>query len=326
MLEIKEVSFSYDNISVLNNISFSVEKGKHISVIGESGCGKSTLLKIIYGLLHVNKGEIFYKGEKLLGPNYYLVPGEEFMKYQAQDFDLMPFTTVEENVGKYLSNFYKKEKKKRTLELLELVEMTAYARVKPRFLSGGQQQRIALARVLAKEPEIILLDEPFSNIDNFKKNSLRRNLFAYFKEKGITCIVATHDNADTLSYADEVIVLKEGEIIEKKTPENLYKNPSSKYVASLFDEVNELPVHLLMPFDDTIKKILVYPHEIEVTVDSGFKVEVENIYFKGSSFLIEAKFENGFVFFESPNKIEPKTFVFLSVSEECIKSRIEISI
>lgn len=322
MLEIKEVSFSYDNISVLNNISFSVEKGKHISIIGESGCGKSTLLKIIYGLLHVNKGEIFYKGEKLLGPNYYLVPGEEFMKYQAQDFDLMPFTTVEENVGKYLSNFYKKEKKKRTLELLELVEMTPYARVKPRFLSGGQQQRIALARVLAKEPEIILLDEPFSNIDNFKKNSLRRNLFTYFKEKGITCIVATHDNADTLSYADEVIVLKEGEIIDKKTPENLYKNPSSKYVASLFDEVNELPVHLLMPFDDTVKKILVYPHEIEVTVDSGFKVGVRKVYYKGRVYLYEAYFRGEVIFFEHNEKLQIGDRVFLEVSKEVIRKRL----
>src|SRR5690606_5062310 len=148
------------------------------SVMGESGCGKSTLLKVIYGLLQADQGEIFYNNKKLLGPDFHLIPGEDFMKYLAQDFDLMPFITAEENVGKYLSNFYKSEKKKRTKELLELVGMSAYLYVKPLIMSCGQLHRIALAKVLAKEPEIILLDEPFSSIDNLKKNHLRRNLFA----------------------------------------------------------------------------------------------------------------------------------------------------
>ena len=322
MLEVKNISFSYDKKPVLKNINFFVEKGKHISIIGESGCGKSTLLKIIYGLLHVDEGEVFYNNNKLLGPNYYLVPGEEFMKYQAQDFDLMPFITVEENVGKYLSNFYKKEKKKRILELLELVEMSEYAHVKPQFLSGGQQQRIALARVLANEPEVILLDEPFSNIDNFKKNKLRHNLFAYFKEKGITCIVATHDNADILSYADEVIVLKDGRIIAKNPPENLYKNPPNKYTASLFGEVNELPVHLLMPYEDKEKKVLIYPHEFDLITESLLKVKVQKSYFKGTGFLIEAHFENGPIFFNYPKKIQENTTVFLSVNNELLKKRL----
>src|SRR5690606_9221143 len=142
MLEVKNISFSYDTLPVLRELSFSVPRGQHLSVIGESGCGKSTLLKVIYGLLQADPGEIFYNNEKLLGPDFHLIPGEAFMKYQAQDSDLMPFTTVEENVGKYLSNFNKPEKKKRTKELLELVGMSAYAYVKTLNLSGGQQQRI----------------------------------------------------------------------------------------------------------------------------------------------------------------------------------------
>src|SRR5690606_14576863 len=122
-------------------------------------------------------------------------------------------------------NFYKSEKKKRTEELLELVGMSAYSYVKALNLSGGQKQRIALAKVLAKEPEIVLLDEPFSSIDNFKKSHLRRNLFTYFKERNITCIVATQDIDDTLPYADEILVLKKGEIVSRGTPESLYRNP-----------------------------------------------------------------------------------------------------
>ena len=105
----------------------------------------------------------------------------------------MPYISVEENIGKFLSNFYPEEKQKRTSELLEVVELTNFANVKVKTLSGGQKQRVALARALAKQPEIILLDEPFSHIDNFKKQSLRRRVFKYLKDKKITCIVATHD-------------------------------------------------------------------------------------------------------------------------------------
>jgi len=322
MLEVKNISFSYDILPVLSELSFSVPRGQHLSVMGESGCGKSTLLKIIYGLLQVSQGEIFYNNEKLLGPDFHLIPGEDFMKYQAQDFDLMPFTTVEENVGKHLSNFYKDEKKKRVRELLELVGMSAYAYVKPLNLSGGQQQRIALAKVLAKEPEIVLLDEPFSGIDNFKKNQLRRNLFAYFKEKDITCIVATHDIDDTLAYSDEILVLKKGEIVSRDTPENLYSKPPNMYVASLFGEVSELPVHLLIPFKDKGKTVLVYPHEIFIAKKSALKVVIKKSYYKGHAFLHEAYYGDGVVFFENPVEIEENKSVFLSVNKKFLEERI----
>lgn len=322
MLEVKNISFSYDILPVLRELSFSVPRGQHLSVMGESGCGKSTLLKVIYGLLQADPGEIFYNNEKLLGPDFHLIPGEAFMKYQAQDSDLMPFTTVEENVGKYLSNFYKDEKKKRTMELLELVGMSAYAYVKSSNLSGGQQQRIALARVLAKEPEIVLLDEPFSSIDNFKKNHLRRNLFAYFKEKNITCIVATHDIDDTLPYADEILVLKKGEIVGRGAPESLYSNPPDMYVASLFGEVSELPVHLLIPFKDKNKTVLIYPHEIFITKKSALKAVVKKSYYKGHAFLHEAYYHDEVVFFENPVEIEANKSVFLSVNKKLLEKRI----
>ena len=185
MLQVQNISFSYKDSVTINNISFSLEKGKNLAVIGESGCGKSTLLKLIYGLYDLDEGQIFWNNLEVLGPKFHLIPGMDYMKYLAQDFDLMPFITVAENIGKYLSNFYPEQKKERIAELLEIVEMTEFANVKATFLSGGQMQRIAIARVLALEPEVLLLDEPFSHIDNFKKNSLRRKLFGHLKEKGI---------------------------------------------------------------------------------------------------------------------------------------------
>ena len=147
---------------------------------------------------------------EVLGPKHHLVPGMDFIKYVAQDFDLMPYTSVSENIKKFLSRFYPEEAQKRTKELLEVIEMTAFANTKVKTLSGGQQQRVAIARALAKEPELILLDEPFGQIDNFKKNSLRRKLFAYLKEKNIACIVATHDKNDALSFADTLLILMIG--------------------------------------------------------------------------------------------------------------------
>ena len=183
MLKINLNNFSYSTGSTLENISFTVEVGEQFSIIGESGCGKSSLLKIIYGLLDCDNGTFFWKNTQILGPKFHLVPGMLFMKYLAQDFDLMPFITVGENVGKFLSNFYPEEKQNRIDELLALVEMSEFKNVKAKFLSGGQMQRVALARVLAQEPEVLLLDEPFSHIDNFRKNRSKTKNFYLFKRK-----------------------------------------------------------------------------------------------------------------------------------------------
>lgn len=303
MLSVQNITFSYDEIPNLHAISLQLSKGKNLALIGESGCGKSTLLKLIYGLYDLDEGRIFWNDIEVLGPKYHLIPGMPFMKYLAQDFDLMPYITVAENVGKYLSNFYPEEKKARIAELLEIVEMTEYANVKAKFLSGGQMQRVALARVLALEPEILLLDEPFSHIDNFRKNSLRRKLFGYLKEKEITCIVATHDSTDVLAFADEVAIIKDGEIIESGIPKFIYDNPRDKYVASLFGDVNEIEINGELRF--------VYPHKLKVVMNSDLKVEIVNSYFRGSHYLIEAKYGNRILFFENDAILENEEVVCL---------------
>lgn len=295
MLQVKNVSFSYTDSITLNNIDFSLEKGINLAVIGESGCGKSTLLKLIYGLYDLDKGSIFWNDVEVLGPKFNLIPGMDFMKYLAQDFDLMPFITVAENVGKYLSNSYPEQKNERIAELLEIVEMTDYANIKAKNLSGGQMQRVALARVLALEPEVLLLDEPFSHIDNFRKNSLRRKLFSYLKEKKITAIFATHDSSDVLSFADEVLVLKDGQLIEEGNPESIYNCPKNKYIASLFGDVNEIEL------DGKIE--LIYPDQFNIVEKSDLKVEVVKSYFLGSHYLIEAIYNDRKIFFESENEL-----------------------
>lgn len=303
-LQIKNISFSYDKKPTLKNISFEITKGQNIAIIGESGCGKSTLLKLIYGLYDLNSGAIAYNEMPILGPKFHLIPGEDYIKYLAQDFDLMPYVTVAENVGKFLSNVYPDQKKNRIQELLEIVEMTEYANIKAKYLSGGQQQRVALARVLALEPEILLLDEPFSHIDNFRKNALRRNLFAYLKSKEITCIVATHDSTDALSFADETIVLQSGTLVTKDRSFDVYNHPKNKYVASLFGEVNELKLSQLTTVESEDETILLYPHQLIVVEESSLKVTVKQSYYKGNLYLIKAICDRKIVFFENDSALQ----------------------
>jgi ABC-type Fe3+/spermidine/putrescine transport system ATPase subunit len=313
MLQVQNISFSYDDKKVIKQMNFTIQKGQNIAVIGESGCGKSTLLKLIYGLYDLDEGQIFWNETEVLGTKFNLVPGMSFMKYLSQDFDLMPYITVSENVGKYLSNVNLDKKQQRIQELLEIVEMTEFANVKAKYLSGGQQQRVALARVLALEPEVLLLDEPFSQIDNFRKNALRRNLFAYLKSRGITCIVATHDSTDSLSFAEETIVLQDGEVIAKANSLALYKNPSNKYIASLFGEVNELKKSQFSEIEGEDETLLLYPHQLKISDNGALKVVVKQSYFKGSHYLIKAVANRNVIFFDHNSELETNIEVSLGL-------------
>jgi len=313
MLRVSNISFSYRDTITLKNISFSIAKGQNTAIIGESGCGKSTLLKLIYGLYDLNEGQIFWNETEVLGPKFNLIPGMEFMKYLAQDFDLMPYITVAENVGKFLSNRNLKKKEARIQELLAIVEMSEFASVKAQFLSGGQMQRVAIAKVLALEPEVLLLDEPFSHIDNFRKNSLRRKLFGYLKERNITCIIATHDSKDILAFTDQTLVIKNGDLLANETTKSLYEHPKNQYIASLFDDVNVIPKYLLIESEDWNATVLVFPFQLEVVSNSKFRVEIRQSYFKGNGYLVEANFSNQTVFFENAFALEKEEWVFLAL-------------
>jgi len=303
MLQVKNISFGYNKNLVLDTLSFQVEPGEYLAIIGESGSGKSTLLKLLYGEYDLNEGHIFWNNKEVLGPKFNLVVGYDFIKYVAQEFDLMPFISVEENIGKFLSNFFPKEKQERIAELLDVVELTAFAKTKVKTLSGGQKQRVALARAIAKQPKIILLDEPFSHIDNFKKQSLRRKFFKYLKEKNITCIVATHDKEDVLGYADKMIVLNNHKIVANQTPQKLQKCPETALIASFFGEFN------------VINSEIVYAHQLKAVDQSNFKATVIKSYFKGNYYLVEADLNGETVFFEYPEHLSVGFKVCLDITK-----------
>jgi len=305
MLQVNNIAFTYDKEKpLLKNINFTLDRGEHLCIMGESGCGKSTLLKVIYGLMDLQEGSIFWNEDQVLGPSFQLIPGMENFKYVAQDFDLMPYTTVSDNISKFLSRFYPEESKKRTLELLEVIEMTAFADVKVKTLSGGQQQRVAIARALAKEPDLLLLDEPFGQIDNFKKRSLRRMLFSYLREKNIACIVATHDAEDALSFADKMIAIRDGKVIAASTPRELYDNPGNKYIAYLFDDVNEIIIEG--------EKLLLYPHQIQIVEKSDHKAKVLTSYYQGTHWMIELSFNDQIIFLNHDQNLKNLSLVCLN--------------
>lgn len=301
MLRVKNLSFGYSDTYVLQNISFTVNNGEYKAIIGESGSGKSTLIKLIFGEYDVEQGQIFWKDTEILGPKYNLVVGYDFMKSVSQEFDLMPYTSVKNNIGKHLSRFYPEEKERRTQELLKTVELEDFAQTKVKNLSGGQKQRVALARALAKEPEILLLDEPFSHIDNFKKQSLRRKIFNYLKANNIACIVATHDRNDVLGFADEILVLNNKTIIAKDTPQNLYKKPKSPLIASFFEEFN------------VINNTIYYAHQLKIVKDSELKAVVKQSYFNGGSWLIEAIFNENLIYILHLNPIPIGTTIHFKI-------------
>lgn len=303
MLKVDNISFGYSDTLVLKNISFQANKGEHVSIIGESGSGKSTLLKLLYGEHDLNEGKMFWKNEHILGPKFNLIAGQDYIKYVAQEFDLDPFKTVEDNIGVFLSPFYPRKKKRRIQELLEVVELQDYAETIVNFLSGGQKQRVAIAKAMATTPEIIILDEPFSHIDNFKKQSLRRNLFSYLKEKTVTCLVATHDKDDVLAFADKMIVLNKGEIIANNTPKHLYNNPESKLIASFFSEFN------------FVNDSFVYANQLKIVDISDLKAKVLNSFYNGKNYLIEAMMDDSSIYFEHKSAIEKGTIVSLKITK-----------
>ncbi|MDW9382671.1 ABC transporter ATP-binding protein [Chryseobacterium sp. JV558] len=308
LLEINNLFFSHNKENPLfQNLNLRFEENRIIALAGESGCGKSTLLNLIYGLLDWESGEIIFNGNRLLGPKGNLVPGEPEMKFVAQNFDLMPYATVAENVGKFISNINLKQKKETVTELLEVVGLQEFANVLPKYLSGGQQQRVAIARALSVLPKLLILDEPFSNLDFPRKIELRERLFRYVKQHGVSLIISTHELQDIMPWLDQIVILQDGRLIQNDSPEETYRHPYNSYVAKLFGEVNIFNETEAEDFQ--LSKLSYYPKEIKIT-ETGLEAEV-----------IESRFAGNYYW----NKIKAKNKEMVVYTDEKSEGRITIS-
>lgn len=217
MIKLNNISFQYDNASseTLKNINLELTKGEVLAVVGPSGGGKSTLLRVIAGLEKAKTGEMFLGDKRLFGKRSFVNPEKRGIGMLFQDYALFPHMTVAKNIEYGLIGMKATERKKRVEEVLDLVNLVEYEKRYPHELSGGQQQRVALARAIAPRPTILLLDEPFSNLDTHLLQSVREELFAIIRQIGITTIMVTHNPEDARTQADRVIQIVEGVASEK---------------------------------------------------------------------------------------------------------------
>jgi iron(III) transport system ATP-binding protein len=222
----------------VDHISLETEPGELFFLLGPSGCGKTTLLRMIAGFIEPTSGQISFDGRDVT----YLPPNRRNTGMVFQSYALWPHMTVEANIafGLTIRKVSKVESARRVAEALEAVRMTEYAARKPNQLSGGQQQRVALARALVVRPDVLLLDEPLSNLDAKLRIELRSEIRRICKESGITTVYVTHDQKEALSMADRVAIISRGQVVQLGPPSNLYRKPASKFVAEFLGETNFL--------------------------------------------------------------------------------------
>ncbi|MCY6369310.1 ABC transporter ATP-binding protein [Clostridium ganghwense] len=209
-IQIKDLNFKYKNSkqNVIKDFNLNIKRGNIVCILGESGCGKSTILRLISGLEEPLSGSIKIDGKIVVDDKNFVYPEKRGIGMVFQDYALFPHMTIEENIKFGIKKISHDEKKKRVEEVLKLVNLQGYEKRYPHELSGGQQQRVALARAIAPKPALILLDEPFSNLDAHLQNKIRQELKEIIKQTGITSIFVTHDAEDAKAIADQIVNLE----------------------------------------------------------------------------------------------------------------------
>lgn len=271
MLEIKNISKKYEGqeIAAVHNVSFTVKEGEFFTLTGESGSGKSTLLRLIKGLEDATEGEIIFDGNLVKGPSKKLIAGEEGIELAHQAYNLFPRHTVYENIQYVIRQLSNEEQENKINELLSIFRLQEYKDKIPSTLSGGQQQRVAIAKALAASPRLLLLDEPFSNLDMILRAEIKTELADYIKQTKAAVIFVTHESGDALSLSDTIAVMKEGTIVQIGAPEKIYTNPVSPYVASYFGNANIVKVKDLEKLNISATK--------EVAADAKVCIRYEDV-------------------------------------------------
>ena len=291
LLEVQQVSKHIAGNVIVDDISFNQEALQKIAIAGESGAGKTTLLKIISGHGQADSGIVLFEGKKVKGSEEQLLPGHKQIGYLTQEHDLLHNYVVEDLV--WFENQLSKEE---AMKLFEICQIDHLLKRKTDRLSGGEKQRIALCMLLIKQPKLLVLDEPFSNLDPIHTDTFKNVLDDITERLKITCILTSHDPHDTLSWADEILVIKNGKLVQQGTPHELYHKPVNEYVAGLFGKYNLLTAKqaALFGIKANGKNVMLRPEEfvISTNANDGVKGMIQKISFWGSFYEVEVLVNN----------------------------------
>ena len=294
MLSVHQLTKQYQGFpsAGLQPVSFELAEGQTLGIVGESGSGKTTLLRLIGGLLEPDAGTILLDGQPVTGPAHNLVPGHPDIKMVFQDFGLAPNLTVYDNVARMLRAYSPDYRRVRTEELLRGFLLTNLARQYPATLSGGEKQRVALARAIAEEPRVLLMDEPFSQVDASMKYQLIHEIGVLLSETVSTTLFVTHDVRDALALSDQILVLRQGKMVQLGSPQQIYEQPTTPYVARL-GKCNILSVSVLrsiLPGPQTEGIVGIRPEHIHRSTEStGTPVTVVRSAYQGGYYEVTVR-------------------------------------
>ncbi|MFD1417628.1 ABC transporter ATP-binding protein [Companilactobacillus keshanensis] len=291
-LEVKNLTKKYSNKTVLHSLSFGVDQNKILVVLGPSGCGKSTLLSCLNGFITVDEGTVFLDGQNITK----LYPEERDITTVFQSYSLFPHMDVMQNLmyGLKFKKISRNDARKKALKMLHLLQMDEFSNTKIQDLSGGQQQRIALGRSLIVEPKLLLLDEPFSNLDEKLRLTMRHELRQIQKELNMTMVFVTHDQQEAFSIGDQILVMDQGQIQQIDTGQGLYSTPKNHFVLKFIGDSN------LLDNGEYIR-----PEDIVIKSDSNGDGRIEQMDFQGSTINYLIKYKERVFHVTCLNRIEP---------------------
>ena len=300
----KLVKYYNKNNPIIKELDFSVKKGEFVSFIGESGSGKTTFLKCLAGLEKINSGKITLNNKILNDKDIFIKPHLRKIGLIFQDYPLFPHLNVLDNIKINLNESYYTN-----LDYyIDLMGLTNLLKRFPHELSGGEQQRVSIARALVREPDLLLMDEPFSNLDFAIKSKIQNEIYKILKKTNTTTILVTHDIKDTFDISDKLLVFKAGIVQQFDNPEEMYCNPANCYCAKMLGELNQIQIEN--------KEFYIRPEKIKIVKDSKYKVKVEKISFVGKEYKIEATLNGDIIHFFSNNNISSSNELFIDFNKD----------
>lgn len=294
--------YNKDN-PIIKELDFSVKKGEFVSFIGESGSGKTTFLKCLAGLEKINSGRITLNNKVLNDKDVFIKPHLRKIGFIFQDYPLFPHLNVFDNIKINLKQSYFKNIDYYT----ELLGLGSLLKRFPHELSGGEQQRVSIARALVREPDLLLMDEPFSNLDSAIKSKIQDEIYKILKKTNTTTILVTHDIKDTFDISDKLLVFKAGIAQQFDNPEEMYCNPVNCYCAEILGDLNKINI------DN--RNLFIRPENINLVEKSKYKIKVEKISFLGKEYKIQANFNGNLIYFYNSKPLKNSKNLFIDFNK-----------